>query len=74
MKTRETIEKNLFKLSEDEQQQLDHAMLELSTVKDTKKITEDTVKKFNNVLLTVTAMRDNFMWRLLAAAKQNHML
>ena len=39
-----------------------------------KEVTEETIKKFTNIITTLDTLKDNYMWRLLRAAKQNHML
>jgi hypothetical protein len=78
MKAKETIEKRLAALSEDEREderkEIESVIQDLKVVLQGKQISEDVVKKLNNVLMSVGTMKDNFMWRLLRAAKQNHML
>jgi|TARA_Y100000385_G_scaffold243092_1_gene260409 hypothetical protein len=74
MKAKDTIEKQLTALSEDERGELESLIQDLTTVLKGRKINEDVVKKLNNVFMSVGTMKDNFMWRLLRAAKQNHML
>ena len=74
MKAKETIEKRLDALSEDERKEIESVIQDLKVVLQGKQISEDVVKKLNNVLMSVGNMKDNFMWRLLRAAKQNHML
>lgn len=74
MKAKETIEKRLAALSEDERQEIESVIQDLKTILQGRQISEDVVKKLNNVLMSVGNMKDNFMWRLLRAAKQNHML
>jgi len=74
MKAKETIEKRLAALSEDERKEIESVIQDLKVVLQGKEISEDVVKKLNNVSMSVGNMKDNFMWRLLRAAKQNHML
>ncbi len=74
MKAKETIEKQLAAMSEDERSELESLIQDLTTILKGRKINEDVVKKLNNVSMSVGNMKDNFMWRLLRAAKQNHML
>ncbi len=74
MKAKETIEKQLAALSEDERGEIESLIQDLTTILKGRKINEDVVKKLNNVSMSVGNMKDNFMWRLLRAAKQNHML
>ncbi len=74
MKAKETIEKRLAALSEDERGELQSLIQDLTTIIKGKQINEEVVKKLNNVFMSVGNMKDNFMWRLLRVAKQNHML
>jgi len=74
MKAKETIEKRLAALSEDERKEIESIIQDLKAVLQGKEISEDVVRKLNNVSTSVASMKDNFMWRLLRAAKQNHML
>ena len=74
MKAKETIEKRLAALSEDEREEIESIIQDLKAVLQGREISEDVVKKLNNVSMSVGNMKDNFMWRLLRAAKQNHML
>jgi uncharacterized protein YejL (UPF0352 family) len=74
MKAKDTIEKRLAALSEDERKEIESVIQDLKAVLQGRQISEDVVKKLNNVLMSVGNMKDNFMWRLLRAAKQNHML
>ena len=74
MRAKETIEKRLAALSEDERKEIESVIQDLKVVLQGKEISEDVVKKLNNVSMSVGNMKDNFMWRLLRAAKQNHML
>jgi len=74
MKAKETIEKRLAALSEGERKEIEAIIQDLKVVLQGKQISEDVVKKLNNVFMSVGTMKDNFMWRLLRAAKQNHML
>ena len=74
MKAKETIEKRLAALSEDERGELESLVQDLTTILKGRQINEDVVKKLNNVFMSVGTMKDNFMWRLLRVAKQNHML
>ena len=74
MKAKQTIEKQIFQISEADKRNL------LETVEDIKKvltattISEDEVRRLENSIPTITSIKDNHLWRLLRAAKQNHML
>ena len=74
MKAKETIEKRLTALSEDERGEIESLLQDLKTILSGRRINEDVVRKLNNISTSVAGMKDNFMWRLLRAAKQNHML
>ena len=74
MKAKQTIEKQIFQISEADKRNL------LETVEDIKKvltattISEDEVRRLENSITTITSIKDNHLWRLHRAAKQNHML
>jgi len=74
MKTAQDIKKSLMGVSEDERKKIESLVQDLKVVLQSKEIDEDVVRKLNNVYTSVASMKDNFMWRLLRAAKQNHML
>ena len=74
MKTAQDIKKSLMGVSEDERKKIESLVQDLKVVLQSKEINEDVVRKLNNVSTSVASMKDNFMWRLLRAAKQNHML
>jgi len=74
MKTRKSIEKQLSELSEQDTKTLQAMQGEIDMILSNKKINEDLLIKLANIITTVTTMKDNYMWRLLRAAKQNHML
>ena len=74
MKAKQTIEKQIFQISEADKRNL------LETVEDIKKVltattmSEEEVRRLENSITTITSIKDNHLWRLLRAAKQNHML
>ena len=74
MKTRQSIEKQLFSLSEDDKKNLQALVEEINMIINKKTINEDTLTKLTNILTVLGSLKDNYMWRLLRAAKQNHML
>jgi hypothetical protein len=74
MKTRQSIEKQLFSLSEEDKKNLQALVEEINMIVDKKTISEDTLTKLTNILTVLGSLKDNYMWRLLRAAKQNHML
>tara|TARA_A100001515_G_scaffold71979_1_gene57347 strand:+ start:992 stop:1216 length:225 start_codon:yes stop_codon:yes gene_type:complete len=74
MKTRQTIEKQLFGISEEEKSNLLTLIEDIKQIVEKKTVNEDTVKKLTNVITTLDSLKENYMWRMLRAAKQNHML
>ncbi len=74
MKTRQTIEKQLFGISEEEKSNLLTLIEDIKQIVEKKTINEDTVKKLTNIITTLDSLKENYMWRMLRAAKQNHML
>ena len=74
MKTRQSIEKQLFSLSEDDKKNLQTLVEEINMIINKKTISEGTLTKLTNILTVLGSLKDNYMWRLLRAAKQNHML
>jgi len=74
MKTRQSIEKQLFSLSEEDKKNLQGLVEDINMIINKKAIGEDTLTKLTNILTVLGSLKDNYMWRLLRAAKQNHML
>jgi hypothetical protein len=74
MKTRETIKKEASKMSEQDIKTLQATVEEINMILHQKTINEDLLTKLTNILTTVSSLRDNYIWRMLRAAKQNHML
>jgi|TARA_R110000796_G_scaffold188417_3_gene305317 hypothetical protein len=74
MKTRETIKKEASKISEQDIKTLQATVEEINMILHQKTINEDLLTKLTNILTTINSLRDNYIWRMLRAAKQNHML
>tara|TARA_R110001583_G_scaffold4340_2_gene25133 strand:+ start:502 stop:729 length:228 start_codon:yes stop_codon:yes gene_type:complete len=74
MKTRETIKKEASTISEQDIKTLQATVEEINMILHQKTINEDLLTKLTNILTTVNSLRDNYIWRMLRAAKQNHML
>jgi len=74
MKTRQSIEKQQFKISEEDRNGLMSLIEDIKQIIEKKEVNEETIKKFTNIITTLDTLKDNYMWRLLRAAKQNHML
>jgi hypothetical protein len=74
MKSADQIKKTLMGVSEEDQNNLEAIINDLTEVKKTGEISEDTCRILNNALTVISGMKEGYMWRLLSAAKQNHML
>jgi len=74
MKTRQSIEKQVFQISEDDRNNLMTLVEDINQIRDKKTISEDTLTKLGNIITVLGSLKENYMWRLLRAAKQNHML
>jgi hypothetical protein len=74
MKTRQSIEKQVFQMSEDDRNNLLTLIEDIKQIIDKKMISEATLTKLTNTITVLGSLKDNYMWRLLRAAKQNHML
>ena len=74
MKTRQSIEKQVFQISEEDRNNLLTLIEDLKQIINKKNISEDTLTKLTNIMTVLGSLKDNYMWRLLRAAKQNHML
>ena len=74
MKTRQSIEKKLFAISEEERANILSLIEDMKQILEKKTVNEESVKKFTNIISVLSNLKDNYMWRLLRAAKQNHML
>ena len=74
MKTRETIKKEASTISEQDVITLQATIEEINMILQKRTINEDILAKLANILTTVGALRENYMWRIIRATKQNHML
>ena len=74
MKARETIEKQIFAISADDSKTILALAEEIKMATESRVVNEDLIHKLDNITTTLSTLRDNYMWRLLRAAKQNHML
>ena len=70
----EYLDKEYPDLSEEDKKNLQALVEEINMIVDKKTISEDTLTKLTNILTVLGSLKDNYMWRLLRAAKQNHML
>ena len=74
MRARETIEKQIFAVSEDDRKNIIALSEEIRMATDSRIVNEELIHKLDNIITTLSTMRDSYMWRLLRAAKQNHMI
>ena len=74
MKARETIEKQIFAISDEDRKTILSLAEEIKTATQMKMVNEDLIHKLDNITSTLQNLKDSYMWRLLRAAKQNHML
>lgn len=74
MKTNDSIKKQNSVLSSEDQKNLLLLVEDIKMVIENNKINEDALRTLSNILITISSVRDNYMWRILRAAKQNHML
>tara|TARA_R110000796_G_scaffold191826_1_gene308533 strand:+ start:1968 stop:2195 length:228 start_codon:yes stop_codon:yes gene_type:complete len=74
MKTPESIRKEGSKISEQDRRILETTMEEIKSILHQRVINEELLQKLSNVLVTINSLRDNYIWRVIRATKQNHML
>jgi hypothetical protein len=74
LKTRESIEKQIFSISEDDRKTITSVLEEIKMATETRVVNEELIHKLENIITTLENLKDSYMWRLLRAAKQNHML
>lgn len=74
MRARETIEKQIFAISEDDRKSILALSEEIRMATDSRIVNEELIHKLDNIITTLSTLRDSYMWRLLRAAKQNHMI
>ena len=74
MKSLQNIKKEASQLSEQDKKSLQTVGEELKMLIQHKKIDEETLIKLTNVITTLSSLKENYMWRILKAAKQNHMI
>tara|TARA_R100001163_G_C4881325_1_gene78496 strand:- start:234 stop:458 length:225 start_codon:yes stop_codon:yes gene_type:complete len=74
MKTRQSIEKQMFIISEEEKANLQSLIEDINQIVQKKAVNEETLRKFTNMITVLDSLKENYIWRMLRAAKQNHML
>ena len=74
MESRESIEKQIFAISEDDRKTIISLSEEIKMATETRVVNEELIHKLDNIITTLDNLRDSYLWRLLRAAKQNHMI
>jgi len=74
MRTSKDIRQKEKALSESEIKTLQTLREEIKIILEIKKINEDVLTKLTNAMTTLGTLKENCMWRIIRAAKQNHML
>ena len=74
MKTPESIRKEGSRISEQDRNTLETTVEEIKSILQQPTINEEMLQKLSNVLVTINSLRDNYIWRVIRATKQNHML
>jgi hypothetical protein len=74
MRTPDDIKKKATLFSETEIRTLSSSAEDVKSLIQMSKISEDALRKLDNVISTLQGVRENFMWRIIRAAQQNHML
>ena len=74
MKTSKDIKKKESVLSEEDKKILLTTIEDIKFVIEKAKLDEELVRKLNNIISSVTNLKENYIWRIFRALKQNHML
>ena len=74
MRNIKDIRKKESVFSEAEIKALQGVIEEVKIIIEVRKINEEVLTRLTNTLTTLGTFKENFVWRLLRAAKQNHML
>jgi muramidase (phage lysozyme) len=74
MRKLDNIKKEATIFSEAEIRNIKSVKNEIDMLLEINKINEEAIRKLDNILTSLHGIRDNYVWRLLRAAKQNHML
>lgn len=74
MKSKQELEKALFKITSEEIQSIQAMSEDIQNVADKAEISEDTIRALSNVINSLSALKEKYFWMLLRASKQNHMI
>ena len=68
------IKKQLTSLTDSEKQTFKFVEKELEYIQKTNQLSEDVVQRLTNIITQLNGLKESYFWRLLRAAKQNHMI
>lgn len=74
MKNAESIKKEAAEMHEQDIKNIKALIEDINQLVINKKINEETLRKLSNVITTLQSIRENYMWRIINSAKQNHMI
>jgi hypothetical protein len=74
MKTDKEMKKEISSFTDSERQSFKFAEKELALILQTNTLSEENVQRLTNVITQLNALKESYFWRLLRAAKQNHMI
>lgn len=74
MITPEDIKRKSATFTEAEKLTIEASKAEIDSLLHLNKVNEEALQKLQNIISNLQGIKDNYMWRLIRAAKQNHML
>jgi ribosomal protein L19E len=74
MKDIKSIKKEAAEMSDHDIKNIRALIEECNQLLENKKINEETLRKLNNLIVTFQSLKENYMWRIINSAKQNHMI
>ena len=74
MKTSHDIRKKATAISEQDRRTLLTITEDIKFLIEAPKINEETLIKINNMISSLTSLKENYTWLIIRALKQNHML
>lgn len=74
MKTADSIKKQNSVLSSEDKKNLLNLIEDIQKLIQDNQINEDALRTLDNTITSLSALKNNYMWRIIRAAKQNHML
>ena len=74
MKTSKDIQKKESVISEEDKKTLETSIEDIKFIIEKSKVDEELLRKLTNIIATITILKENYVWRIFRALKQNHML